>query len=566
MPFFVICISLLCLLHIAAPEGRTQSIAITPHSLPPTVRAQLTSDDAFIIGGPIAYGLTPEIKNAHYKLGPSGKTFLALAALKMVEAGKIDMNEPIAKLLPETLEYSPFVVSVTLQHILTETAGYAVPVITNQSTPLEYYARGMRTPGHMSHNDPVGWAILIKLLENVNGTNLQTIFKEYIEQPLGLPDGSIKTNDSAIMPSPLLAAQEITATGETIAAVLRLLVRNRTPNGSLFLQKYTHDFIIHNHGWRMHPLTQAKTLAGKRLTQNGRIWLEPSYSLCSDGVFFMAYPEAETVFVKLNCPSLAYEDAVKNIVEERFLPATKDTRLKEALRLSRPLKKIGGSYLKTDAPSGALQNRLRIIQYESIYVSEKKDGSLTVESGTHTKTFSYVAPFHYKSYDDITLTLSPYQQGGYLILDGTAYRYAGPFAKKRYLIHSVPFIIIILFSSLFYIRKDQSKKWQRMGQYGVIGTTLILVSVAIDYYFWSTVLFKWHLPWLINIWRFFMNAGLALILTLPMFMLSFIKNPGDIKGLRVIFIPLHLGLLSIAAIALLFILVVWGIGGEFSAF
>ena len=63
-----------------------------------------------------------------------------------------------------------------------------------------------------------------------------------------------------------------------------------------------------------------------------------------------------------------------------------------------------------------------------------------------------------------------------------------------------------------------------------------------------------------------MNAGLALVLSLPLFAVAFTKKNEMPTGATIFIAPLHLALISVSAIALFLTLVAWGVAGEFSAY
>tara|TARA_R110002096_G_scaffold26437_1_gene81611 strand:- start:171 stop:488 length:318 start_codon:yes stop_codon:yes gene_type:complete len=105
-----------------------------------------------------------------------------------------------------------------------------------------------------------------------------------------------------------------------------------------------------------------------------------------------------------------------------------------------------------------------------------------------------------------------------------------------------------------------------MGQFGFIGTLLICTGLLCDYLWWPIALFEWDLPVLIYAWRILLNIGLVLVLSLPLFALSFVRHNRMPEGSALMYVPFHLALISIAAVALFLILIAWGMAAEFSAY
>lgn len=70
-------------------------------------------------------------------------------------------------------------------------------------------------------------------------------------------------------------------------------------------------------------------------------------------------------------------------------------------------------------------------------------------------------------------------------------------------------------------------------------------------------------PWLITVWRTGLNIGLMLVLSLPMFVMSFAKKTIPTAGAAILTAP-HLTVVAIASLAVFFTLVLWGVAGTFA--
>jgi methyl acetate hydrolase len=152
------------------------------------------------------------------------KPITSTAAMQMVEQGKLTLDEPIGKVLPELR--SPRVLTgfdksgqpryrqarqaITLRHLLTHTAGFCYPIWNAD------LARYMKVTGHPSTATGLKESLNLPLLfdpgerweyginidwagqavERVSGQTLGTYFNEHIFAPLGMTSTSFKLTPS----------------------------------------------------------------------------------------------------------------------------------------------------------------------------------------------------------------------------------------------------------------------------------------------------------------------------------------------------------------------------------
>jgi methyl acetate hydrolase len=150
------------------------------------------------------------------------KAVTSVAALQLVERGKLDLDEPLGKLLPQiaaprildgwTSDGSPRLIPsrtpITLRHVLTHTAGFAyanwngdvqryvayVAQVGTEATDLPpREALLMREPGvkweYGTNTDWVGRAV-----EAASGLDLDTYMRQHIFEPLGMRDTGFIVN------------------------------------------------------------------------------------------------------------------------------------------------------------------------------------------------------------------------------------------------------------------------------------------------------------------------------------------------------------------------------------
>lgn len=151
-----------------------------------------------------------------YRIASMTKAITTTAALQLVEQGKVTLDEPVSKHLPqlaklEVLEgfdgagkpmLRPAKTQIALKHLLTHTSGFAY---ANWNPTLAQYNRVtgnnapptavapliplMFEPGTRWHYGPsVDWAG--KLVEKISGLTLEQYFQRNILQPLGMKDTS----------------------------------------------------------------------------------------------------------------------------------------------------------------------------------------------------------------------------------------------------------------------------------------------------------------------------------------------------------------------------------------
>jgi CubicO group peptidase (beta-lactamase class C family) len=150
----------------------------------------------------------PNSPTTKFRLGSITKQFTAAAVLLLEEQGKLKIEDPIKKYLPD----SPATWDkITIYHLLTHTSG--IPSITNlpefrklepfpltpeenmsyvRDKPLEF------APGGNFNYSNSGYVLLGVLIEKVSGQTYQEFLKENIFTPLGMKDSGYDSNSDII--------------------------------------------------------------------------------------------------------------------------------------------------------------------------------------------------------------------------------------------------------------------------------------------------------------------------------------------------------------------------------
>lgn len=162
----------------------------------------------------------PMQRDSIFRIYSMSKTVTAVAVLSLMEEGKLGLEDPVGKHLPEFAQprlyvsgsaaapkIRPAARPLTIRHLLTHTPGFAVygkddaPVnvlfararLSEAPDLKEYAARLARLPlahepGEQFHYDGVATQLLGRLVEVVAGMPFDQYLQQRIFDPLGMPD------------------------------------------------------------------------------------------------------------------------------------------------------------------------------------------------------------------------------------------------------------------------------------------------------------------------------------------------------------------------------------------
>jgi len=142
------------------------------------------------------------------RIGSTSKHFAALAALLLVEDGKLDIDAGVRRHFPQL---SIPLGEPTLRHLMTHTSGYRCHI------DLGYLASGLAmrpagaamatlvgqrhanfAPGDRLLYNNSGYHLLSLIIEQVSGVSIERFLKERIFDPIGMPDTEAVTSDLMI--------------------------------------------------------------------------------------------------------------------------------------------------------------------------------------------------------------------------------------------------------------------------------------------------------------------------------------------------------------------------------
>lgn len=199
------------------------------------------------------WGKQDPINDNHiFRIYSMTKAIASVAAMQLVEQGKLQLDEPLDKLMPEMAEI-PILTkegklvkatkSITLRQLLTHTAGFAYTFLHDRldhfykNIPADYHyqdlPRVFEAGTKWQYGTNIDW--VGKIVEKVSGKDLETYIQENISKPLGMNRTFFSVPDSLI--------SEITTFGnlkndhfeaDTIAQYKDLKTKTYSAGGGLF--------------------------------------------------------------------------------------------------------------------------------------------------------------------------------------------------------------------------------------------------------------------------------------------------------------------------------------------
>lgn len=137
----------------------------------------------------------PARAEMRYKIGSVSKQFMAMAILLLVQDGRLSLDDPVGKFIPDLTRGQ----AITIRQLLTHTSGYqdyypldyVAPFMTHPVTPEEIITRWARKPldfepGTQWQYSNTNFVIAGRILEKVSGESLMEFFRARIFRPLGM--------------------------------------------------------------------------------------------------------------------------------------------------------------------------------------------------------------------------------------------------------------------------------------------------------------------------------------------------------------------------------------------
>ena len=131
----------------------------------------------------------PVTRSTVFNVGSLSKPVFAYGVLKLVDAGKLKLDEPLAPYLPkEFVEGDPRFKQITARFVLSHRTGF--PNWPGDGQPLTIHF----TPGEKFSYSGAGMVFLQKAVEKITGKPLNDYMQEAVFGPLGMKHSSYVWN------------------------------------------------------------------------------------------------------------------------------------------------------------------------------------------------------------------------------------------------------------------------------------------------------------------------------------------------------------------------------------
>lgn len=128
-----------------------------------------------------------------FDLASVSKLFTSIAAVQLVERGRVEVDAPVARYIPAFAQNGKE--TVTIRQLLTHTSGFTpwIPLYSRYETPEEriaaVYAEGLENPpGTAYAYSDLNLIVLGKLVEEVSSQPLDSFVSANLTEPLGMKD------------------------------------------------------------------------------------------------------------------------------------------------------------------------------------------------------------------------------------------------------------------------------------------------------------------------------------------------------------------------------------------
>ena len=169
-------------------------VGITAHA---TQETELMASSYDINGYSVAYYENDRVvfqnygdgidENSVFELASNGKVISAYIALKLVDEGKINLNDKIAPFLDsDLLTNDERLNDITLKQLLCHTAGFS------PSYELGIDKKIYSDPGKEFCYSGVGYIYLQSVIENVSGMTMEQAAEYYVFEPLGMENSTFE--------------------------------------------------------------------------------------------------------------------------------------------------------------------------------------------------------------------------------------------------------------------------------------------------------------------------------------------------------------------------------------
>ncbi len=174
----------------------------------------------------------PATADTVFRIGSVSKLFTDLAVMQLVEHGKVDLDAPVSRYLPEFAPQNPFKVEITLRQLMSHRSGLVrEPPVGHYFDPnppsLLDVVRSLRQtklvfePGTRTKYSNAGIAVVGAVVERVRGQSFSAVIQSSLLDPIGMASSSFEP--PAVLKQRLAAGLMWTYDGQTVATPTFLL-------------------------------------------------------------------------------------------------------------------------------------------------------------------------------------------------------------------------------------------------------------------------------------------------------------------------------------------------------
>jgi dipeptidyl aminopeptidase/acylaminoacyl peptidase len=173
-----------------------------------------------------------------FQIGSMSKVWTATLAMQLVDEGKLDLDAPVAEVLPELrLADAEVAKTVTMRHLLNHTSGIDGDVFTDTGRGDDCVEKYVALLAEQKQNHPLGvtWSycnagfvLAGRVIEKLTGLTWDAALKQRIYEPLGLKHTVTLPEEALLFRT---AAGHVDVTGDPVLAPVWQLPRSLGPAG-----------------------------------------------------------------------------------------------------------------------------------------------------------------------------------------------------------------------------------------------------------------------------------------------------------------------------------------------
>jgi CubicO group peptidase (beta-lactamase class C family) len=218
----------------------------------PGVAVGVLRDDETCVGG---WGVTsvdnplPVTDDTLFQIGSITKTFVGTAIMRLVEAGKVDLDAPLRNYLPGfCVSDEGAAAGATVRHLLTHTSGWAGDFFHDTGAGDDALARYVADMAELPQTTPLGdwwsynnagFSLAGRVIEVVCETTFEDALNELVLEPLGLAHSFLDPTE--VMTHRFVVGHNVAEDGSAQVARPWPLVRSAYPAGGI--TSHAHDLL-----------------------------------------------------------------------------------------------------------------------------------------------------------------------------------------------------------------------------------------------------------------------------------------------------------------------------------